>query len=602
MFQSMKKFLLLLVGGGSFICYFNLYGQTNHPADKIHIRINQLGYLSTEPKVAILFSEKKLKQKATVVEAGSDKIVFSANPRRVSTIWGNFDHYYEFDFSTVQKTGQYCICIGTDSSFNFPINDHIYQEVPDLLLEYMRQQRCGYNPFWDEVCHQLDGRTMYGPLPDSTYIDVSGGWHDAGDDLKYLLTSSYATGVMLLSYRVKPGIFKDLKNGLGQSFPNGIPDILDEARWGLEWILKMHPQPDLLYHQVGDDRDHTGWKYPYHDSSDYGWGGGSYRVVYFADGQPQGLKRYRSASNGVANLAGRCAAALAMAAEIWTNDLRNHDFAEKCLQAARELYELGKNNEGVQQGNSYGAPYRYAESTWADDMEWGAVELYRVTNDNSYLHDALKYSKMIQTVSWMGQDSAAHYQYYPFLNPGHYSLFSLVSSEDQQLLSSYYQDGISKCLEKGNTNPFHIGIPFIWCSNNLVTALVSQCLLYQKMNGDTQFVRFMTQQRDWLLGRNPWGTSMLVGVPANGEFPQHPHASTYVLTGRLITGGMVDGPVYLNIFKNLKGLFLSKPDEFAKFQGEIVYHDDLADYSTNEPTMDGTAAAILTFTLANLNL
>ncbi len=85
----------------------------------------------------------------------------------------------------------------------------------------------------------------------------------------------------------------------------------------------------------------------------------------------------------------------------------------KCLQAAREVYELGKNSEGVQQGNSYGAPYRYAEASWADDMEWGAAELYRVTNEDSYLRDAITYAKAIGSLSWMGLDSAEHYQYYP---------------------------------------------------------------------------------------------------------------------------------------------------------------------------------------------
>jgi hypothetical protein len=595
-----KKYLTWFLSSCSFLGYINLYGQTSVYPNTIHIRINQLGYRPAEPKVAILFSDKKIRQEAMLLETGSDQIIFSSVPKKLSKSWGRFDFLYEFDFSTVQKAGQYLICIGTDSSISFPINDSIYQDIPDLLLEYMRQQRCGYNPFWDEVCHQLDGRSMYAPQPDSSYLDVSGGWHDAGDDLKYLLTSSYATGVMLLSYRLNPAIFKDLKNDLGQSWPNGIPDILDEARWGLDWLFKMHPQPDQLYHQVGDDRDHTGWKYPFRDSSDYGWGRGSYRVTYFANGRPQGLNRYQSASDGIANLAGRCAAALAIAADIWTSDLNDRNFAEKCLQTAKEIYKLGKAREGVQQGNNYGALYRYAEGTWADDMEWGAAELFRITADSSYLQDALKYSKMIQATSWMGQDSASHYQYYPFLNPGHYTLFSMVSGEERDLLCSYYRTGIANCREKGKANSFGIGIPFIWCSNNLVTALVSQCILYQKMNGDAHYLRFMTEQRDWLLGRNPWGTSMLVGIPAGGEFPQHPHASTYVLTRRQITGGLVDGPVYESIFRNLKGLYLSKPDEFAVFQGEIVYHDDLADYSTNEPTMDGTAAAILTFTLSNI--
>ncbi len=219
----------------------------------------------------------------------------------------------------------YYIKAGEDSSIVFSINNAIYEGVIDLLLEYLRQQRCGYNPFWDEVCHQLDARSMYAPLPDSTFIDLSGGWHDAGDDLKYLLTSSYTTAVMLLAYRLNPRVFTDRVNRWGQPYSNGIPDVLDEARWGLDWLHKLHPYPDYLYHQVGDDRDHTGWKYPFRDSSDYGWGRGSYRVGYFANGKPQGLGKYKSKSDGVANLAGRYAAAMAMASQIWKEVL--HDTA-----------------------------------------------------------------------------------------------------------------------------------------------------------------------------------------------------------------------------------------------------------------------------------
>ena len=132
----------------------------------------------------------------------------------------------------------------------------------------MRQQRCGYNPWVDAVCHSFDGRTVDGPLPAGSYVDARGGWHDAGDQLKYLLTSSNATAQMLLAYQLgkdaKPqAAFGDHVNALGQPMPNGIADLLDEARWGLDWMLRLHPAPDQLYHQVADDRDHsTGFRQP----------------------------------------------------------------------------------------------------------------------------------------------------------------------------------------------------------------------------------------------------------------------------------------------------------------------------------------------------
>jgi endoglucanase len=139
-------------------------------------------------------------------------------------------------------------------------------------------------------------------------------------------------------------------------------------------------------------------------------------------------------------------------------------------------------------------------------------------------------------------------------------------------------------------------VPFIWCSNNLVVALATQALFYEQMTGETTYRPLAEAQRDWLLGRNPWATSMFTGLP-EGASPRNPHLSTTSLTGRLVRGGLVDGPVYARIFESLKGVTLSGPDPLAAFQGEAVYHDDVKDYSSNEPTMDGTASAVLLFAL-----
>ena len=147
---------------------------------------------------------------------------------------------------------------------------------------------------------------------------------------------------------------------------------------------------------------------------------------------------------------------------------------------------------------------------------------------------------------------------------------------------------------KAMTNPYGIGIPFIWCSNNLLTSLITQVILYEKMTSDTQYHQFLVEQRDWLFGRNPWGTSMFTGIPAKGEYPVDVHTSIWALTKLEARGGLVDGPVFASIFNSLQGLILINPDEFADVQNKyVVYHDDTGDYSTNEPTMDGTAGSIL---------
>jgi peptidoglycan/xylan/chitin deacetylase (PgdA/CDA1 family) len=117
--------------------------------------------------------------------------------------------------------------------------------------------------------------------------------------------------------------------------------------------------------------------------------------------------------------------------------------------------------------------------------------------------------------------------------------------------------------------------------------------LYSHESGDGQFLVLEAAMRDWLFGCNPWGTSMICDLPQDGDSPQRPHSSYAVLLGDNTSGGLVDGPVYRTIFESLKGIELKQADEYAPFQkGLAVYHDDVGDYSSNEPTMDGTASLI----------
>ena len=577
------------------IFLFHILTMAAYGNQGIFIRINQLGYLPGEAKTAVVFSGNPVKERFKLVNTENENTVLRIRPQKSKVRgWGSFPYYYLLDFSSVRTSGDYYLLgerSGTRSP-TFKIAENSWENTPAALLEFMRQQRCGYNPFLDAVCHRHDGRSFYGPMPDSTYVDVSGGWHDAGDQLKYLITASYATAHMLKAWQLYPQKFDDRVNALGQPLPNGIPDVLDEARWGLEWILKLHPGPGQLIHQVADDRDHTGWKMPQDDRSDYGWGPDSYRPAYFATGRPQGLGKYKSEATGLANLAGRSAAALALGAAVWSK--YDQLFSIKCRRAAISLYELGKSREGYQQGNSYGAPYRYNETTWTDDMEWGAAELYKITKKESYLRDAKHYARLAATESWMMLDSMAHYQYYPFINMGHFVLHELVDSVFQDTLEMYYRKGIEKIAARAATNPYGIGVPFLWCSNNLISAFITQVILYEKMTGNHAFHDLMLRHRDWLFGVNPWGTSMFTGLPAKGEYPLDVHTSIWVLTQKPLPGGLVDGPVYTSIYKKLKSLVLTAPDEFAMFQNEhVVYHDDRGDYSTNEPTMDGTAGCMI---------
>ncbi len=583
-----------------------LAGTCAAAAQDAFIRVNQAGYLPEDKKVAIAFSREPLADEAFLVRDTKSNVVWSGRVAKVDApSWGPaFPNYYELDFTAMSSalSGTHTIQLVKAATISREFTIGKYPAFHEDLLFFMRQQRCGYNPFLDMVCHQRDGRSFYGPMPDETFVDATGGWHDAGDQLKYLITASNATARMMLAYELEKAKFGDFTDALGrENRPNGIPDILDEAKWGLDWIHKLHPAADQLIHQVADDRDHRGFKMPDNDNADYGWGANSYRPAYFADGKPQGLSQFKSKSTGVANIAGRSAAAMAIGSRIWKTDLKDTAFAAKCLKAAEELYAMGKRQEGFQQGNSFGAPYRYNETTWADDMEYAAAELYKATRKFVYLREAVRYAKLAGTTSWMeypdssmGELMSRHYEMYPFTNVGHFALHPLADRKTKAELAGYYRSGIERIVERAQTNAYGIGVPFLWCSNNLIVAYITQVYLYERMTGDKRFHASMLAHRDWLFGRNPWGTSMFEGLPANGEYPEDTHLPTTQLLKKQVRGGLVDGPIAAETYKGLIGITMSKPDEFAAFQPrDVVYHDDVGDYATNEPTMDGTADAIL---------
>jgi hypothetical protein len=208
------------------------------------IRINQLGYQPAGVKVAVWCSKQKDQlTDFQVVNANSHKVVFTASVGKSFGVYGPFAQTYRLDFSGLRKKGRYYIQTKGVRSPEFDINEDVYKGAADFCLRYMRQQRTGFNPFLKDSCHTHDGYVLYGTkagIADSIYLDVVGGWHDASDYLQYSTTSANATWHLLAAYRDFPSVFTDKQQANGLDGKNGRPDVLDEAKWGLDWLLKMH--------------------------------------------------------------------------------------------------------------------------------------------------------------------------------------------------------------------------------------------------------------------------------------------------------------------------------------------------------------------------
>lgn len=565
-------------------------GRKSASAPQDVIRINLIGYAPQAPKTAVWASlGADTIQSFRLVSAESGEAVFSASAGRDYGAYGPFRHSYRLNFSSFSHPGSYYLEAGGVRSPVFPVSREAYRGKADDCMQYMRQQRSGFNPYLRDSCHTQDGYTMYGPMPDSTHVNVWGGWHDATDYLQYVTTSATADYYLMAAYRDFPDVFIDSCQANGLPGKNGVPDVLDEARWGLDWLLKMHPRPDWLFNQIADDRDHIGFRLPDHDSANYGKG--RERPVYFLSGQPQGLGKYRNHTTGAASTAGKFASCLAMGAALYRST--DPAYARRLEAGAVSAYGYGLKKPGYTQTAPYGAPYYYTEQDWGDDMELGAAMLWQLTGNGRYLHEAEADADGDPLKPWMGADTATHYQWYPFYNAGHYELADRLTGAERSRLVAYYREGIEAVWNKAKTNAFFRGVPFIWCSNNLTAAFAIQCYLYRQLTGDERFRPLEQACVDWLLGCNPWGTTMVVGMPAGRPHPSDPHSSLSHLEHYPINGGMVDGPVYGSIYKSLYGVRLGHADAYQAFQSSLaVYHDDWADYSTNEPTTDGTATLI----------
>lgn len=561
-------------------------------AQKSWIRINQLGYLPNSVKVAVLVSKEQPKiTEFELCEALTDQVVWKSKTVQSFGAYAAFQSGFRLNFTGFKKTGSYYVRAVGVRSPAFRIAAEVYEGTADFVLRYMRQQRSGYNPFLKDSCHRQDGYAIY--QPDSTqngkFMDASGGWHDASDYLQYVATSANATYQLLFAYQQNPTSFGDKHDAAGLLKPNGIPDILDEAKWGLDWLAKMNPSKDVMFNQLADDRDHAGMRLPNKDFVVYNpqWGLG--RPVYRVTGQPQGLFKYKNRTTGVASTAGKYASAFALGSQLLSGYYP--DFAKKLVQKAHDAYDYGKRFPGVCQTAPGRAPYFYEEDNYVDDMELAAAQLHQLTPANTtYLTDAVSFGRNEPTTPWMGADTAKHYQWYPFVNLGHYLLSknkNATSTEFRQLMKL----GIEKVKDRGKNNPFLNGVPFIWCSNNLTVGILTQLHLYRSLTQDRQYEELEAAMRDWLFGCNPWGTSMICGLPEGGDWPVDPHSAFTHLHNYRIDGGLIDGPIYGSIFGKLIGITLYSPDEYTEFQSKlVVYHDDYGDYSTNEPTMDGTAS------------
>jgi hypothetical protein len=540
------------------------------PQGEARIDLNQVGYLPHDRKRAVIVSSDPIAGNGfNIVDAElPHHRRFGGVLCAAKTADSDESHIFYAHFDSFQRPGRYRLRLSDGRlSDAFSIDRGLYAGLIPLTLQFFAMQTCGADcdPLHG-LCHHDDGVAAGGPR-DGQPLDGSGGWHDAGDYLKFVETTSYVAGLMLFACDRFPR--------LAEPVAGGPSPLMKQARVGLDWLLKMHPTPDEFYYQVGDASDHDRWRLPEQD-----------RIESYAAWKPREI-RY-----GVgANLAGRTAAALALASRLYAGQDRL--FAQRCLLAAQSVYALGLQHPVVLTTEPSDF---YPESTWTDDMAWGAAELFRATRQSQYLQQALDFAHRAGAAG----DQTSVYNTHAL---AHSTLYALAPDEDRERLRRYLRDDADLARLRAN-NVYGLATPYIWGTAEAAVGAALNCLLYAHLDDvggaeRSEYLDVARYNRDFVLGCNPFGLSNLIG--AGTRYPHFPHHQVANLKGIELTGALVGGPTDARVFRSQK-IVLTQP-EMGMITGPPpppdtpgrteVYHDAVQDYVTNEPAIDYTAKFLL---------
>jgi len=507
------------------------------------INVNQVGYLPDEAKIAVIASQEPLDSATFHLLASDGKVDFTGTLSADLGEYLAFKHHYLANFHRFKDIGKYRVAVGLLESQTFEIGNSLYGGIPDSLMRFFKVQRCGSNDaLLHAECHLYDVRKVVSKNGTSDApLDLTGGWHDAGDYVKFSVTTAYSSYLLLLT---------------AELFPKSKPQLEAEARIGLEWLLKMHPTPDRLITQVEGVADHkVGWRMPEADPL------AKKRTAYEFPSQAQ---------------AGIVSAALAFGARAYREGDAN-ELAGRFLRASEELYAFALSGRLSAAASPPDSHYFDAEAR--DDLALAAAELYATTQRVEYLDSAKAILSVIGAggwVSWGDVEGFACYragQFWP------------ASVEMLQASLQRYE-------QIADNNPY--GYPassFPWGSLALQTGVANLAVLYAKMTGDRQFDTLAIRQRDFLLGTNPYGVSLVSEL--GSVHVRHFHHQIAAIKRIPLPGGVAGGLVSRKTFTT-SGIRLEAPDRFASIQSTTtVFHDDRMDFLTNEPTISGVAQAIL---------
>lgn len=526
------------------------------------IFVNQLGYLPCEKKVAVFNKETA----SFKVADTSGKIVLEGKTTKLGLDKYSEDEIWQGDFSQIKECGSYNVYNDNgEKSLTFTISKDVYNKSLYDILKAFYYLRCGCElseehagKFKHAECH-----TQKALLWDNrdVSIDVSGGWHDAGDYGRYITPGCCALAHLLYAYKLYPNVLKDIKLDIPET-NNKMPDILNECRYELEWMFKMQASDGGVYHKVTTIQ-HAPFIMPEDDKEQ--------------------LYVFPVSSIATADFCAICSLASGIYREY------DSEFADKLYNASIRAYRwLNANTQFIGFYNPEGCNTGpYCESDDKDNRFWAFCELYALTGEKEYFEKFQEQLKYKFSLTGLGFASVG----------GFGSLAYLLSNRNyDNSLTETIKNAFIAEAEKLKTFSAECGYrvamterDYCWGSNMVLMKQGMHFAITDLITNSNDYYDYAASQYDYLLGVNATGYSYVSG---SGEFCiNYPHLRPAHADGvEECIPGMVSGGPNRNPCPNDMEV-LGYPEHLPPMKAFI---DDVGCYSLNEITIYWNSPTVFT--------
>jgi endoglucanase len=542
------------------------------------IKVDQAGYRPEAPKIAAVTSSKT-HQSFSVRRSDNNSVVLRGKLGAPVHDADSGDDVQRADFSILTKSGRYFVDVpGVGRSWTFEVRPDVYRRPYYLAMRSYYGQRCGtavdlgpdFPQFRHGPCHLIGAfHSSTGQVePHSS----AKGWHDAGDYGRYVVNSGITTATLLWAWE----LYGDRIGSVGLKIPesgHGVPDILSEIRWNLDWMLSLQDYDGGFFHKQTSDH-FSGFVMPEQDT-----------LTSFVIGT--GQKPFKSSC---ATADG--AAVFAIAARVY----RSFDpaFAGVALKASRSAWNWVQQNPNVTFSNPEGITTgAYGDGDCSDERLWAAAELWRTTGDQDYSTYFLD-----QYASFLPAIRSTEPQTWSNLAP--LALWSYALADNGEPVASaairnQSLQAAEQIASRTATNGYQTSLTtkdYIWGSNAVAMNYAMQLLVAYRFRPDERFLQSANDDVHYVLGTNPFSLSWVTQV---GEHAfSHPHHRPSAADGLnapwpgLLSGGPNPGrqdPVM-------------KARVFEGIAPAKAYVDDTGAYACNEVAINWNAP--LVFVLAGL--